>query len=141
MSSTEINVEGVPTLKRDIISSFPPVGTVLPIVLNLEENPIQPYSPGNWVKFRNLTCRVHSGIYETIFLRESKLSLLSSRCELVEKRERYYEKVLIIIFLVTRRKYSSTIQIQDDLAFVVHICVENFNGGFLMLIGGCLNQL
>lgn len=93
----EMNPEGLSPLTREIVSSFPPVGTALPVVpdIPMEELPLQLPKPGDWIKFRNLTCRVHAGIYEAVFVHESKISLLSSNCELVKKCERTFQERIL----------------------------------------------
>lgn len=79
----------LPPLPRELLQSFPSVGTVLAVV-STEELPLQPPERGSWVKFRNLTCRVQFGIYEAVFVHESKISLLPSNHELVKKCERSF---------------------------------------------------
>ncbi|KAI5055239.1 hypothetical protein GOP47_0030384 [Adiantum capillus-veneris] len=90
----ELRPEGLPPISRDVVSSFPPVGTVLPVVPDIptEELPLQLPTPGTWIKFRNLTCRNQNGVYEAIFVHESKISFLPLTSDLVGKCQRAYQE-------------------------------------------------
>jgi hypothetical protein len=72
------------------MQGFPAVGTVLPLLPDMPGDVLQPQLPvaGDWVKLRNLACRIHDGQYEGIILRESKISLLPVSTQLVQNCER-----------------------------------------------------
>lgn len=89
--ATCLNVYPQSFLPREVLCDLPRLGTVLPIKpeIQLDDLPGQLPQCGDWVKFRNLTCRSRSGILEAIFTRESKISLLSKDTQLVQNCERY----------------------------------------------------
>lgn len=93
----EVRPECLPPLTRETVSTFPPFGTALPVVpdIPIDELPVHIPTPGSWIKFRNLTCRVNGGNYEAVFVHESKISLLSPSCELVSKCERAYQERIL----------------------------------------------
>lgn len=78
-------------LPREVLCDLPPMGTLLPIIpaVELDDLPGQLLQCGDWVKFRNVTCRSRSGILEAVYTRESKISLLSKDAQLVKNCERY----------------------------------------------------
>ncbi|BBN00108.1 protection of telomeres protein 1 [Marchantia polymorpha subsp. ruderalis] len=83
----------LPLPPRDVLCDCPSIGTMLPIVpeVQFEILPGQIPQRGDWVKFRNLACRTQAGMVEGIFTRESKLSLLSTDTKLVKDCETTYE--------------------------------------------------
>ncbi|MCO5581580.1 hypothetical protein L7F22_035468 [Adiantum nelumboides] len=90
----ESRPEGLPPISREAVSTFPPLGTVLPVIpdIPIEELPLQLPTPGSWIKFRNLTCRIRNGIYEAVFVHESKISFLPPTSDLAAKCERNFQE-------------------------------------------------
>ncbi len=78
------------TVSREVMQGFPAVGTVLPLLSDMPGDVLPPQLPvaGDWVKLRNLACRIRDGQYEGIILRESKISLLPVSMQLVQNCER-----------------------------------------------------
>lgn len=71
--------------------SFPVLGTVLPLVpFDVAEDDSGPQIPlaGDWVKLRNIGCRIRKGLYEGIFLHKSKIGILSPSTQAVQNCER-----------------------------------------------------
>jgi hypothetical protein len=81
------------------MQGFPTVGTVLPLLPDMPGDVLPPQLPvaGDWVKLRNLACRIHDGQYEGIILRESKISLLPVSTQLVQNCERAYQERLATV--------------------------------------------
>ncbi|KAH7297777.1 hypothetical protein KP509_25G012100 [Ceratopteris richardii] len=96
-SVADLRPEGMPPLSREVIATFPPFGTVLPVVpdLPIENLPLKLPTSSTWIKFRNLNCRIQNGIYVAVFLHESKISILSATSELVTECERRYQGRLL----------------------------------------------
>ncbi|CAM6050562.1 unnamed protein product [Sphagnum compactum] len=87
------------TVSREVMQGFPAVGTVLPLLPDMPGDVLPPQLPvaGDWVKLRNLACRIHDGQYEGIILRESKISLLPVSTQLVQNCERAYQERLATV--------------------------------------------
>lgn len=70
----------------NVMRDFPGLGTVLALVPDMSADELRPQLPvaGDWVKLRNIVCRVQKGFYEGVFLRESKISILSPSTQLVQ---------------------------------------------------------
>jgi len=82
----------------NVMRGFPALGTVLPLVLfDMAQDDRTPQVPlaGDWVKLRNIGCRFRKGLYEGVFLRESKISILSPSTEAVRNCERYCCSLLV----------------------------------------------
>ncbi|XP_024403183.1 protection of telomeres protein 1a isoform X2 [Physcomitrium patens] len=84
-------------LPVDVMRSFPVLGTVLPLVpFDVAEDDSGPQIPlaGDWVKLRNIGCRIRKGLYEGIFLHKSKIGILSPSTQAVQNCERAYKERL-----------------------------------------------
>ncbi|XP_077218110.1 protection of telomeres protein 1b-like isoform X3 [Tasmannia lanceolata] len=64
-------------LPRDVLCTFPRVGTVLRVIIDKELGP-KVQGSGQWVKLRNITCEVRSGLWRGIFSPSSQLRFLSN---------------------------------------------------------------
>jgi len=76
----------------DVMRGFPALGTVLPLgPFDVAQDDLRPQLPlaGDWVKLRNIRCRIRKGLYEGVILRESKISILSPSTQVVQNCERY----------------------------------------------------
>lgn len=76
----------------DVMRGFPALGTVLPLVpFDVADDDPGTQLPvaGDWVKLRNIGCRIRKGLYEGVFHRESKIGILSSNNQAVQNCERY----------------------------------------------------
>ncbi|KAH9542774.1 hypothetical protein CY35_13G024900 [Sphagnum magellanicum] len=129
------------TVSREVMQGFPTVGTVLPLLPDMPGDVLPPQLPvaGDWVKLRNLACRIHDGQYEGIILRESKISLLPVSTQLVQNCERAYQERLATVegrlpqwcpkppqcITVTDYDHVSFSTLREVLA---HPQVEFFNG-------------
>lgn len=73
-----MGIEPVP-LARHIICQFPCVGTVLRVTVDqgLKDIGLHFKGIGNWVKFRNIRCEEHSGLWHGLFLPSSRIRFLS----------------------------------------------------------------
>lgn len=62
------------SLVRDIVCSFPTVGTVLRVVFQDIGTEFLPLlRAGNWVKFANLMCEVHDGLWRVVLTQYSRI--------------------------------------------------------------------
>lgn len=76
----------------DVMRGFPNLGTVLPLVpSDVAQDDLGPQLPlaGDWVKLRNITCRIRKGLYEGVIHRKSKIGILSPSTQAVQDCERY----------------------------------------------------
>jgi hypothetical protein len=76
----------------DVMRGFPALGTVLPLVpFDMAEDDLAPQLPlaGDWVKLRNIGCRIRKGLYEGVIHRKSKIGILSPSIQAVQNCERY----------------------------------------------------
>ncbi|KAG0617879.1 hypothetical protein M758_4G022600 [Ceratodon purpureus] len=81
----------------DVMRGFPALGTVLPLVpFGMPEDDFGPQLPlaGDWVKLRNIGCRVRKGLYEGVIYHGSKIGILSPSAQAVQNCERAYEERL-----------------------------------------------
>ncbi|KAG0504448.1 hypothetical protein KC19_8G001300 [Ceratodon purpureus] len=81
----------------DVMRGFPALGTVLPLDPScMAEDDFGPQLPvaGDWVKLRNIGCRVRKGLYEGVLHRGSKIGILSPSAQAVQNCERAYEERL-----------------------------------------------
>ncbi|XP_077218108.1 protection of telomeres protein 1a-like isoform X2 [Tasmannia lanceolata] len=76
-------------LPRDVLCTFPRVGTVLRVIIDKELGP-KVQGSGQWVKLRNITCEVRSGLWRGIFSPSSQLRFLSNEDKAVISLERFY---------------------------------------------------
>ncbi|XP_058092744.1 protection of telomeres protein 1a-like isoform X3 [Magnolia sinica] len=79
-------------LSRDVLCTFPCVGTVLRFTVGkfFEDIGLQLQGRGQWVKFRNITCQLQSGLWKGVLLPTSKIRLLSDKDSAVKHCERGY---------------------------------------------------
>lgn len=81
----------------DVMRGFPALGTVLPLVpFDMAEDDLAPQLPlaGDWVKLRNIGCRIRKGLYEGVIHHKSKIGILSPSVQAVQNCERAYEERL-----------------------------------------------
>lgn len=76
-------------LPRDVICTFPPVGTVLRVILGSNEKlGLHTIKLGRWVKLINLKCEAHAGLWSATIMHFSKLCYLPDDNELVLQLQR-----------------------------------------------------
>lgn len=77
-------------LSRDVLSSFPRVGTVLRIFAGkfFEELGLKSLGIGQWVKFRNIVCQLRSGLWHGLLTSSCRLRILSDEDTIVIQRQR-----------------------------------------------------
>ena len=83
----------------DAMRGFPALGTVLPLVpFGMAEDDFGPQLPvaGDWVKLRNIGCRVRKGLYEGVIYHGSKIGILSPSAQSVQNCERYYSSLTCV---------------------------------------------
>ncbi|XP_010271002.1 PREDICTED: protection of telomeres protein 1a-like isoform X2 [Nelumbo nucifera] len=80
------------TLPRETLCTFPRVGTILRVVPRAYEKLELHFKDSNhWVKFRNISCQVCSGLWYGILMPNSKVRLLSNEDDFVIKCRRNYD--------------------------------------------------
>lgn len=79
-------------LSRDVLSTFPRVGTVLRIFAGkfFEELGLKSLGIGQWVKFRNVVCQLRSGLWHGLLTSSCRLRTLSDEDTIVIQRQRFY---------------------------------------------------
>eukprot|EP01018_Ginkgo_biloba_P006001 Gb_37932 [translate_table: standard] len=68
---------------RNVLCEFPCLGTVLRIFVDMHIGELRSRMPeiGHWVKLRNITSRIQSGLWEGVMVSSSKVYNLSSDVE------------------------------------------------------------
>ncbi|KAI5679335.1 hypothetical protein M9H77_10285 [Catharanthus roseus] len=81
-------------LPREILSSFPTVGSVLRVIIGLDEKPGFDFLKiGGWVKLCNLRCDIHASMWFGTIMHFTKVCRLPDDDELIlEKQRTYYER-------------------------------------------------
>ncbi|KAJ8425643.1 hypothetical protein Cgig2_008693 [Carnegiea gigantea] len=78
------------TLPRDILCTFPTVGTVLRVFVNQRnvQLNLSSLTMGRWVKLINLKFEVHEGVWCGVLMSSSKVRFLPNEDQLVLERQR-----------------------------------------------------
>ncbi|KAF3774849.1 Protection of telomeres protein 1a [Nymphaea thermarum] len=93
--SFPLQLEEVP-LSRDILSTFPCIGTILRIVTGKSFDTLVHLKVlGQWVKFRNITCRQKFGLWEGLMVASSRIFLLSEQDNIPQCCQRKYDERLL----------------------------------------------
>ncbi|PIN05808.1 hypothetical protein CDL12_21650 [Handroanthus impetiginosus] len=81
-------------LSRDVLCTFPPVGTVLRMTVDQgnEKLGIRFLSTNRWVKFVNIKCEVHAGLWRAVLMPFSRLCFLPDDDDCVIERQRSYNE-------------------------------------------------
>ncbi|KAI5330546.1 PREDICTED: protection of [Prunus dulcis] len=89
-----LHLESLP-LPRDTLCSFPSVGTVLRVVSqDIENDNLHLLKTGEWVKFLNLLCEVHAGLWRCVLTPFTKLRYTPNEDRLKIERQRLYDERL-----------------------------------------------
>lgn len=90
-SPLPLQLEPLP-LSRDVLCTFPCVGTVLRVLTGkfFEELALQSHGVGQWVKFRNMVCKLQSGLWQGALTSSSRIRVLSDDDTLVKQRQGFY---------------------------------------------------
>ncbi|KAK9289118.1 hypothetical protein L1049_017591 [Liquidambar formosana] len=91
MTSLQPEIESLP-LPRDIMSTFPCLGTIFRVIADQAYEKLGQHFHGinKWVRFRNITCEVRSGLWYGLLTPSSKVRLLSNMDPTVSDRRRNY---------------------------------------------------
>ncbi|PSS09912.1 Protection of telomeres protein like [Actinidia chinensis var. chinensis] len=81
-------------LSRDILCTFPAVGTVLRVVADQgnEKLGLHLLKSGRWVKFVNVICELHNGLWRALLMPFTKLRYLPNDDPFVLQAQRYYDE-------------------------------------------------
>lgn len=84
-----LQLEPLP-LARDLLCTFPTVGTILRVIIDKgnEKNVLQLLNAGRWVKFLNILCEVHTGLWCGVLTHFTKLRYLPNEDPLMLARQR-----------------------------------------------------
>lgn len=67
------------SLARDIVCSFPTLGTVLRVISqDIEPDFLPLLRAGNWVKLTNLMCELHDGLWRVVLTQYSRIHYASN---------------------------------------------------------------
>ncbi|GMY23977.1 protection of telomeres protein 1b-like isoform X1 [Fagus crenata] len=90
-----LQLEPVP-LPRDLLCTFPTVGTVLRVIFDqgVQKHLLHFLHTGKWVKFVNVLCEVHSGLWRGVLTPFTKLRYTPIEDHLVSARQRIYNERL-----------------------------------------------
>ncbi|KAL8536750.1 hypothetical protein ACS0TY_012066 [Phlomoides rotata] len=83
-----------PSLSRDILCTFPTVGTILRMSVNQgnEKLGLQCFRPNKWVKLTNVKCEVRSALWIATLMPFSKISYMRDDDDAVTSRLRSYNE-------------------------------------------------
>lgn len=81
-------------LSRDVLCTFPAVGTVLRVIADQgnEKLGLHLLKCGRWVKFVNMVCELHGGLWHGLLMPSTKLQLLPNDDPHVLQLQRNYEE-------------------------------------------------
>ncbi|KAK6921285.1 hypothetical protein RJ641_014963 [Dillenia turbinata] len=79
-------------LNRDILCTFPPIGTILPVVIDQgnEKFGLHLLVTGRWVRFLNIRCEVHFGLWRGVLVPSSRLRFVPDEAKVVVHRQRLF---------------------------------------------------
>lgn len=85
-----LQLEPVP-LSRDVLRTFPTVGTVLRVIFDqgMQKHLLRFLHSGKWVKFVNVLCEVHSGLWRGVLTPFTKLQYTPNEDHLVSAWQRF----------------------------------------------------
>ncbi|OVA00701.1 Telomeric single stranded DNA binding POT1/Cdc13 [Macleaya cordata] len=81
-----------PPLLRDILCTFPRVGSILRVFVSCEQFDLHLICSGQWVRLRSIICQVNSSFWLGDLMPSSKLRLLSEEDSVVAQRLRSYNE-------------------------------------------------
>lgn len=84
-----LQLEPVP-LPRDVLCTFPTVGTVLRVIFDqgMQKHLLHFLHTGKWVKFLNILCEVHLGLWRGVLMPFTKLQYTPNEDHLVSAWQR-----------------------------------------------------
>ncbi|XP_052727504.1 protection of telomeres protein 1b isoform X4 [Vigna angularis] len=87
------------SLPRDILCTFPTVGTILRIIFHIgvEKSHFHLLTIGKWVKINNLRLKLYAGLWHGIFTVQTKLQYISNEDQLIAERQRLADERLSLI--------------------------------------------
>ncbi|XP_050256593.1 protection of telomeres protein 1b-like isoform X2 [Quercus robur] len=119
-----LQLEPVP-LPGDVLCTFPTIGTILRVIFDqgMQKHLLRFLHTGKWVKFVNILCEVHSGLWRGVFTPFTKLQYTPNEDHLVSAWQRLYNERLSLKW--GRIPYSSfpwpsniTVVDYDNVPFV-----------------------
>ncbi|KAL5817868.1 hypothetical protein ACOSQ3_026246 [Xanthoceras sorbifolium] len=83
-------------LSRDILHSFPTVGSILRVMIDQgnKKHVLHMLNPGKWMIFLNLLCQVNAGLWYGVLTHSTRLRYMPSEDPLILERQRPFEKRL-----------------------------------------------
>ncbi|XP_052180746.1 protection of telomeres protein 1b-like isoform X2 [Diospyros lotus] len=118
-----LQVEPFP-LPRDILLSLPDAGTVLRLIVDEDHEVLGLHllKTGRWVKFVDLNCELHAGLWHVKLMPYTKLRFVPNEDPLILESERYCEKRLSSKFgrmpLSSTPLSHTTVTNLEDVPFV-----------------------
>lgn len=90
---------GPSPLSREVLCTFPPVGTVLRMTVDQgnEKLGIKFLKKNRWVKFVNVKCEVHAALWCAVLMPFSKLCYLPDDNDSVTERQRSLKLIHFVI--------------------------------------------
>lgn len=89
-----LQVEPLP-LARDILCTFPTVGTILRVIVDKGNNDklgLKFLRTGKWVKFRDIICQVNAGLWHGVLKTFTRLQYMSNEDHFVSNLQRFYDE-------------------------------------------------
>ncbi|KAM5570401.1 protection of telomeres protein 1b-like [Rosa sericea] len=84
------------SLARDIVCSFPTLGTVLRVISqDIEPDFLPLLRAGNWVKLTNLMCELHDGLWRVVLTQYSRIHYASNGDQFKPQPQRLYDERLL----------------------------------------------
>lgn len=79
------------SLPRDLLCTFPTVGTILRVIFHqgIQKHYLDLLHVGKWVKFVNVLCEVHSGLWLGVLTHFTKLRSSQNEDHLISTRQRW----------------------------------------------------
>ncbi|XP_034910976.1 protection of telomeres protein 1a isoform X4 [Populus alba] len=89
-----LQLEPSPPLSRDLLCTFPTVGTILRVIIDKvnQKHVLHLLNTGEWVKFISILCEVHAGLWCGVLTPFTKLRYLSNEDHFVLACQRSYNE-------------------------------------------------
>jgi hypothetical protein len=127
-----LQLEPLP-LSRDILHSFPTVGSILRVIIDQvnKKHVLHLLNTGKWMIFLNVLCQVNAGLWNGVLTHFTRLRYMPSEDPLILERQRW----LLLYFFMQKLMYQS-------LLTYCTLCIILCNLGLLKSgcqfnMGGC----
>lgn len=118
-----LQLESFP-LSRDILCTFPTVGTILRVIVDQgsEKLSLHLLKVGKWVRFLKIICEVQAGLWRGVLMPSTKLRYMPDADLLVSQRQR-----LFLFQFIHHRCYFTEHCIFNEIFYAMHFWVRFYD--------------